>query len=100
MQLRLRHGALQTQKKTIVKNGWVIETIFIQNERAGHRADFQQVMPVEGTARKTRDLQPHNQAHMAKSHLSDQALKALTIYGRSSRLSQVLIDNHNARGFP
>src|SRR5713226_5459724 len=37
---------------------------------------------------------------MAKPYLSDQALKALAICTRGCRLTQIRIDDHNARGFP
>src|SRR5437868_8864579 len=51
---------IQPQQQTIVKSGWIIEAIFIQDEGFGQRANFQQMMPIERTAREPRDLQTHN----------------------------------------
>jgi hypothetical protein len=100
MELGLRHRALQAKQKPVVKSGWIVEPVFIEDEGAGHGADFQQMMPVERTARETGDFQTHDQADMTKPHLGDQALKALAIGSFRSRLTQVLINDHNARGFP
>jgi hypothetical protein len=37
---------------------------------------------------------------MAESHLSDQMLKSEPVNHRGSRLSQILINDYNARSFP
>src|SRR5437899_1738263 len=52
-------------------------------------------MPIERTARESRDLQTHDQPHVAKSDLSHQTLEAQPIDHRGSRLAQILINDDN-----
>ena len=75
---------IQPQQQTIVKSGWIIEAIFIQDEGFGQRANFQQMMPIERTAREPRDLQTHNQADMAESDGSRRDVESQA--GRRRRL--------------
>ncbi len=45
------------------------------------RAYFQQVMPIERTAREPGHFQSHHQSHMTQPDLGNQALKSLSING-------------------
>jgi hypothetical protein len=52
----LTHGPLASQQETIVAGGRVIQTIFIEHERASEGATFQEPMPVTGAPRQAGDL--------------------------------------------
>jgi hypothetical protein len=84
MEFGFRHSALQAQQQPVVKGRWIVEPIFIQDEGPRHGAHFQQVMPIERTAREPGDFQAHHQSDTTKSHFRDQALKSLTVSGGSS----------------
>src|SRR6266568_5747349 len=53
-------------------------------------------MPIQRTARESRDLEPHDQSDVAQSHFRHQPLKTRPIDSRSSGLAQILINDHNA----
>src|SRR2546426_992633 len=44
MELRFRHGPLQTQEETVVKGCRIVEAIFIQNEGSRHGTYFEHLM--------------------------------------------------------
>ena len=50
-------------------------------------------MPVGVVACQARHLQPQHDARVAQTDLRDQLLKALAIGDRSSRLSQIAVDD-------
>src|SRR6266568_496594 len=53
-------------------------------------------MPIQRTARESRDLEPHDQSDVAQSHFRHQPLKTRPIDSRSAGLAQILINDHNA----
>jgi hypothetical protein len=42
----LAHGALQSEQETVVDGGWVIEAVFVADQRVVERTQPQQRMPV------------------------------------------------------
>lgn len=45
------HCPFHSQEQPIIKGGWIIQTIFIQNEGSSQGTQFQQMMPIQRTAR-------------------------------------------------
>ena len=100
MQLRLRHRTLETEQKSVIEVGRVVEPVFVQNERFAQRADLQQAMPVAGVTGESRDLQPHDHADATEADVGDDALKADPLDRRRARQPQVVIDDHDLVGRP
>jgi hypothetical protein len=49
--------SIQAQQQTIVEVRRIVESILIEDERVGERAQFQQTMPICGVARQARHFQ-------------------------------------------
>jgi len=57
VQLGLCHRAVEAEQEPVVELARVIEPVLIADERAGHRADLQQPVPVGVVAGQPGDLQ-------------------------------------------
>ena len=64
-QLVFRHRALQPEQQAIVDESRIIGAVGIDHQRAGKRAQIDQVMPVAPVARQTRSFDAVNRAHIA-----------------------------------
>jgi hypothetical protein len=70
---------IQAQQKPIVKGGGIVESLFIQDQGTRKGTNFQELMPIAGIARKSRDFQPQDQPHVSQSYLGDKPLEPKTI---------------------
>jgi len=67
--------SIQAEQESVIKVCRVIDSILVENERAGQRTQLDQAVPVGGVSRQARDLQPHHQACLAEGDLADELLK-------------------------
>jgi hypothetical protein len=74
-QLVFRHRALQPEQQAIVDESRIIGSVRVDHQRAGERAQVNQVMPVAPVARQTRGLDAVNRAHIARTDHSHEPLK-------------------------
>ena len=75
MQLRLRHRALQTEQQSVVEIGGRVDPVRVGDQRAGQRAQIQELMPVRARARQPRDLQRKDHADMPQADLGRELAK-------------------------
>jgi len=73
--------------------GWVVNSIFIQDEGVGQRTDFQQPMPVHPVARQARHFQSENNPGTSHPHFTHQLLKPFPIHRRRPRPAEVTVDD-------
>ena len=95
VQFRLRHSPLQSEQEPVVEVCRIIDSILIENERAGQRTQLDQPMPVCGVPGQARDLQPHHQACLAKGDLTDQFLKPVPAGRLCTRLTEIAVEYVN-----
>ena len=75
MKFRFGHSPFQAEQEPVIKVRRVIDSILVENERAGQRTQLDQPVPVGGVPSQARDLQSHHQACLAEGNLTDQLLK-------------------------
>src|SRR5262249_50319768 len=46
VKLRFAHGTFESEQQTVVEVARVVQTILVENERVGQRADLEQPVPV------------------------------------------------------
>jgi hypothetical protein len=93
VQLGFTHGSFQTEQQSVVKVGWIVETVLVQDQGISQSADLQQAVPVHGIACQPGDLQAEHHSGATQTDLGHQTLKAFAIRGASSRLPQIGIDD-------
>jgi hypothetical protein len=62
VQFSLAHRSFEPESEAIVEAGRIVDAVFVRNERRGQRAQLDEAVPVGRVARKTRDLQAHDDA--------------------------------------
>ena len=77
MKFGLGHSPLQPEQPSVVEIRRIVATIFVDHQRFGERAQFQQTMPVEVGARQPRDLQRKHGADLPHRDLCHQGLEVL-----------------------
>jgi hypothetical protein len=100
VQLRLAHGSLEPEQQSIVKANRIVNTILIEDKRAGLTAEFEQPMPVSRVARQPGDLQAHNDARLGQRDLAHQLLEAVPRLSARSGFAEIAVDDVDAIGWP
>lgn len=100
MQLRFTHRALQSQHQSIVETGRVIRAVLVQDQRAGHRAQLDQPVPIRRVTRQTRHLQAHYDPGLTQRHLAHELLKAIPMLRTRAGFAQIVVDHVNAFEWP
>jgi hypothetical protein len=69
MQLRLGHGALESEHEPVVEQPGVVEAVGIADQRIRGPAQVQQPVPIGIVARQSRHLQSEDDPHLAQRNL-------------------------------
>ena len=94
VQLGLRHRALQPEQQPVVEIARRVDPVRVGDQRAGQRAQIQQLMPVRRGAREPRGLKRQDQPDMPQPDLGDQLLEPQPPVGRRARSGR---DPHRPR---
>ena len=78
----------------------IVDTVLVQDEGFGKRADLEQTVPVGGIPRQARDLQPHHHTDPPKADFGHHTLKATALSRRRAREPEILVDNDQLFGGP
>src|SRR5690242_595088 len=78
----------------------IIDAFFVDDERVGERADFQQPVPIAARARQTRDLQAEHSSNVPQPHFGYQPLKAIAANDRCARACLILVHHMDTGGRP
>ena len=93
MKFGLAHCSLEAKQKPVVEAGWIVDAVFIEDQRIGESADLQQAMPVGIVPRQAGHFQPHDDADASHAGIAHQALKSLAPRGRGAGLALIAVDN-------
>jgi hypothetical protein len=93
VQLHLRDLALEAQEDPIVDIPQVIDPVRVGDQRAGHRAQVRQPVPVRRAAREPQGLPRQDQPHVTKPDLGGQLGESEPPVRRRARASQIIVDD-------
>lgn len=92
--LHLAHRALHTKKKPIVRRGWIINPVLIDNNRANEAAELQQCVPVTPIAGQARGFDRKHSADAAFTNRGEQSLKCRTT-DAAARSPEIIVNYLN-----
>ncbi len=75
-ELHLAHRALHAQQQAVVRVAWIVDAIFVEDERAHQAAELQQRVPVAAVAGEPRGLDRDHGADAALADGGEQLLEA------------------------
>ncbi len=100
MELSFGHLTFHTQKQAIVKIPRIVEAVLIADQRAGHPAQLQELVPVGAVAGQPGAFQAEDDPGPAQGHLGDQLLESFPVGGRGAGLALVDVDDGDLAGGP
>jgi len=93
MQLAFGHGPLEAQKQAVVKIPRVIQAVFVADQRAGHGAQLEQLVPVGGVAGQPGAFQAEHDPGPPQGHLGDHLLEPFPVGGGGAGVALVDVDH-------
>src|SRR5262249_37278590 len=100
VQFGLAHGAQESQEEPVGIRGGVIDSILVDDQRAGQSTDLNETIPVAAGACQARRFQAEYGPGPAQADLGDEVLKAVTTDRGRPRASLILVDDLDALGGP
>ena len=100
MQFCFRHLPFHAQQQPVVEVTGVIEAVFVADQRAGHAAQLQQLVPVGGVAGQPGAFQAQDDPGPAEGDLGDQLLESFPVGGAGAGLALVDVDDGDLAGGP
>jgi hypothetical protein len=97
VQFRREQRPLDAQQEPVVGALGVVDAVLVGDERAEHRAELDDAVPVAVQARQPGDLGHHDDADLAQADRRDQALEAETPLAAGSRQAEVVVDHPDRR---
>ena len=100
MQFCFRHLPFHAQKQAVVEVPRVVEAVFVADQRAGHAAELEELVPVGGVAGEPGAFQAEDDPGAAEGHLGDQLLEAFPVGGAGAGVALVDVDHGDLGGGP
>ena len=97
VELVFGHRALQAEQQPVVHQARVVDTVRIDDQGAGQRAEIDQMMPVAPIARQPRRLEAEHRADGTGAEFGDQALEAGARGEAGARAAEVVVDHGDGR---
>lgn len=94
-QLILRHRPLQSEQQAIVDEAWVVGAVRIDDQRAGKRAQVDEMMPVASVARQAGSLDAVDRRHVAGADHRHQPLEAGPFHDARSGPPKIVVDDRH-----
>ena len=88
------------EQEPVVEGAGVIEAVFVADQRAGHAAQLQELVPVGGVAGQPGAFQAEDDPGPAQGHLGDQLLEPFPVGGGGAGLALVDVDHGDLVGGP
>ncbi len=95
VQLSLAEGALEAQDEAVVIGGGVVDAVGVGDQRAGQRAQVQQLVPVGVRPGQPGDLQREDDPGLAEPDIGDQLGEPGAARRARAGPAQVLVDHHH-----
>ena len=100
MQFCLRDLPFHSQNQAIVKIPRVVEAVFVADQRAGHAAELEELVPVGGVAGQPGAFQAEDDPGPAGGDLGDQLLESFPVGGAGAGVALVDVDDGDLGGGP
>ena len=100
MELSLAELAFHAQQEPVVEVARVVEAVFVADQRAGHAAQFQELVPVGGVSGQPGAFQAEHDPGAAEGHFGDQLLEPFPVGGGGAGLALVDVDHGDLAGGP
>jgi len=100
MQLSFGHLPLHAQKQAIVKIPRVVEAVFVADQRAGHPAQPQELVPAGGVAGQPGAFQAQHDPGPARGHPGDRLLESFPVGGAGAGVALVDAGHGDLAGAP
>ena len=100
VQFGLGHLAFHAEQEPVVEGAGVIEAVFVADQRAGHAAELQELVPVGGVAGQPGAFQAQDDPGPAEGDLGDQLLESFPVGGGGAGLALVDVDHGDLAGGP
>ena len=100
MQFCLRDLPFHAQNQAIVKIPRVVEAVFVADQRAGHAAELEELVPVGGVAGQPGAFQAQHDPGPAEGDPGDQLLESFPVGGAGAGLALVDVDDGDLGGGP
>jgi hypothetical protein len=78
----------------------VIDAVGVGDQRVGHRAQVQHLVPVGVAPRQPRDLDPEHDPDLAQADIGDELLEAVAAPRARARAAQIAVDHDDLAGVP
>jgi len=91
-QLHFAHRSFHAQQQPIVWMAWVVDAVFVSDQRADQAAELEQRVPIAAVARQTRSLDRDHDADPAFADRGKQLLEARPSDPRT-RAAQIVVDH-------
>ena len=85
MELSLAELAFHAEQEPVVEVARVVEAVFVADQRAGHPAELEELVPVGGVPGQAGALQAQDDPGPAEGHLGDQLLEPFPVGGARRR---------------
>src|SRR5208283_1632419 len=95
VELIFTQGSLDAEQQTVVAFTWVIDAVFVNQQRVHDGADLHQLCPLAIIAREARQLARGHRTDLTQANLSEHPFKARTDGGATSTASQVIVGDLN-----
>ena len=100
MELSLAELAFHAEQEPVVEVARVVEAVFVADQRAGHPAELEELVPVGAVAGQAGAFQPEDDPGPPEGHLGDQLLEPFPVGGAGAGLALVDVDHGDLGGGP
>src|SRR6266702_4221659 len=88
--------SFQPEQETIVKQAGIVDAIVVDDERASHGAEIDQMMPVSVVPGETRSLERQNRPNSSVTNCGQQPAESWTFHGTCPGATEVFVDHNDA----
>ncbi len=100
VQFGFRHLAFHAEQEPVVEVPRVVEAVFVADQRAGHAAELEELMPVGRVAGQPGAFQAEHDPGAAQGDLGDQLLESFPVGGAGAGVALVDVDDGDLGGGP
>jgi hypothetical protein len=93
VEFSFRHLAFHAQKEPVVEGLRVIQAVFVADQRAGHRAQLEELVPVGGVTSQPGAFQAQDDPGPSQGHLGDQLAEPFPVCRGGAGLALVDVDD-------
>src|SRR5438552_2649064 len=100
MEFGREEGPFQAQHEAIVGVAWIVQAVFVSDERAEYGAQLNNSVPIAIEPRKARNFGDQHDADLAQADRGHEALKPLACCAARPGKAEVIVNNAGSRLWP